>query len=148
MNSIFKPLIDDGVVKVYIDDILVYTKTLEEYRKVVNAVLQILSENKLYLKPNKCEFEKTSIDFLGMTIGQGQVEMDVSKTDAIKDWKPPHNLHGVRSFLGFCNFYRDFIFDFSNKARALFDLTKKDTPFIWGPDQIAAFEALKDQIAE
>ena len=73
MNELFRDLIHAGVVVVYLDDILIFTNTIEEHRRVTREVLRILRENKLYLKPEKCEFERLSIEFLGMIVEEGRV---------------------------------------------------------------------------
>ena len=129
MNSIFADLIARGVVAVYLDDILIYTKTLEEHREVVREVLKRLEENDLYLRPAKCEFEVQEVEYLGMIIRENHVSMDPAKVRAVKEWPEPRNLTDVRGFLGFANFYRRFIEGFASIARPLNDLTKKEVPF-------------------
>ena len=131
MDTIFADLIAEGKVSVYLDDILIFTKGLEEHRRIVREVLQRLKEYDLYLRPEKCEFEKEEIEYLGMIIGNGQVKMDPAKVAAVKDWPTPTNLREVRGFLGFANFYCRFIKSFSQIARPLNDLTKKGVPFEW-----------------
>ena len=86
MNEIFKDLVMEGVVCIYIDDILIFMKTLEEHRRVTKIVLEHLCEHKLYLKPEKCEFEKTQIKYLGVIISHGQVEMDPVKIAGVAQW--------------------------------------------------------------
>ena len=76
MNELLRDLINTGKVLIYIDDILIFTNNLDEHRKLVRQVLSILSTNKLYLKPEKCEFEKLQIEFLGLIVSEGKVEMD------------------------------------------------------------------------
>jgi hypothetical protein len=143
MNDIFHELISEGSVVVYMDDILVHTETLEQHRQVLKQVMEILKENRLYLRPEKCEFEKTKIEFLGLIIGHNTVEMDPVKVAGVADWPAPHNRREVQAFLGFVNFYRRFIAEFSHHARPLFDLTKKDVAWKWGPEAQAAFDELK-----
>jgi transposase InsO family protein len=144
MNSIFSDLIAKGKVAVYLDDILIFTLTLEEHRRITEEVLSRLKANDLYLRPEKCEFEKTEIEYLGMVIREGQVSMDPAKIAAVKDWPTPSNVREVRGFLGFANFYRRFIEGFSKVARPLNDLTKKNTPFIWSTDCQHAFDTLRE----
>ena len=79
MNDIFKELIDEGVVVVYMDDILIFTESLEEHHKIVRHVLEILRHNNLYLKPEKCLFEQLEVDYLGLILSQGQVAMNPVK---------------------------------------------------------------------
>ena len=145
MNSVFTDLIAKGDVAVYMDDILIYTPELKEHRKVVREVLKRLEHYDLYLKPEKCDFEKDSIEYLGMIISPGEVRMDPGKVSAVKDWPTPTMLKEVRAFIGFANFYRRFIKDFSVMARPLHDLTKKDTPWVWGNAQQEVFDAIKSR---
>jgi hypothetical protein len=116
------------------DDILVYTDTIEEHREVNQKVLQILQENKLYLKPEKCKFEKGEIKFLGVIIGNGQVRMDPKKAVVIRDWMIPKTKKDVQAFLGFCNFYRCFIKDFRKITKPMTLLTGNEE-FKWGVPQ-------------
>ena len=92
MNSIFADLISAGKVAVYLDDILIFTDNLQDHRKVVNEVLKRLADNDLYLRPEKCEFEQTKIEYLGLIISEGEVRMDPVKVEAVRNWKPPSNL--------------------------------------------------------
>ena len=89
MNLLFKKLIDHGVVIIYIDDIMIFTKTLKEHCHVVKEVLQILRDEHLYLHHDKCNFEVQETEFLGLIIAQDQVKMDYKKVSAIKDWPIP-----------------------------------------------------------
>jgi transposase InsO family protein len=146
MNDIFHELIMEGVVVVYLDDILIFTKTVEEHRAVTRRVLELLRKHKLFLKPDKCEFEKTKVEYLGVIVSHNSVEMDPVKVAGVADWPTPENKKEVQSFLGFVNFYRRFIRDFSHHARPLFDLTKKDVKWEWSADEQSAFDTLKDLI--
>ena len=143
MNDLFKELIDQGVVVIYMDDILIFTEDLVKHQEVVNQVLAILEANKLYLKAQKCEFEQTQVEYLGLIISQGQIAMDPVKIEGVSKWPKPKNVTEVQSFLGFTNFYRRFIKDFSDLARPLHDLTKKDEPWKWSQQEQAAFDSLK-----
>ena len=86
MDGIFEDLISEGVVVVYLDDILIFTKTLEEHRKVVRRVMEILQKHGLSLKPEKCEFEKTSVEYLGVVISHDSVKMDPAKVAGVSEW--------------------------------------------------------------
>ena len=123
MNSIFADLIAAGKVAVYLDDILIFTETIEEHRSVVHEVLTRLGQHDLYLRPEKCEFEQSSIEYLGVVISEGEVQMDPVKVEAVKAWPTPSLLRDLRGFLGFANFYQRFIEGFAKKAWPLNDLT-------------------------
>jgi len=146
MNEIFKDLIEEGVVIVYMDDILIFTETLEEHQKVVQRVLEILKQNHLYLNPEKCLFEKIKISYLGLIISKGQVEMDPVKVEGVKNWPVPKTVKEIQSFLGFINFYRRFIEGFASIAKPLHDLTRKDTPWNWSESCQEAFDSLKMRV--
>lgn len=146
MNDIFIELIDDQVVITYLDDILIFTETLEQHREVVSKVLGILQRHKLYLKAEKCEFEKEKIEYLGLIISQNRIEMDPVKIEGVAKWPVPKDVHDVQSFVGFANFYRRFIQDFADIARPLHDLTRKDTAWTWSDKEQDAFETLKKKI--
>jgi hypothetical protein len=126
MNDIFRDLIAEGVVVVYLDDILIFTETVKQHREVTRRVLKLLEENQLFLKLDKCEFEKTKVEYLGVIISHNSVEMDPVKIAGVTEWPTPTSKKEVQSFLGFTNFYQRFIRDFSHHARPLFDLTKND----------------------
>src|SRR3979490_194641 len=100
MNEIFKELIDEGVVVVFIDDILIFTKSLEVHQKTVRRVLEILRSNNLYLKPEKCVFEQLEVEYLRLILSAGKVAMDPVKVAGVHDWPIPCNVTKVRSFLG------------------------------------------------
>jgi len=105
MDDIFEDLISEGVVVVYLDDILIFTETLEEHQKVTCRVLELLEKHKLYLRPDKCEFEKTTVEYLGVIISHNSVSMDPVKIAGVTQWPAPTNKKEVQSFLRFTNFY-------------------------------------------
>jgi hypothetical protein len=146
MNDIFTDMISEGVVVVYLDDILIFTKDLDEHRRVTHRVLGRLAEHQLYLRPEKCEFEKTRIEYLGLIISENRVEMDPVKVAGVAEWPEPSNKREVQSFLGFVNFYRRFVKDFSHHARPLFDLTRKDQKWQWTTSEASAFRKLKELV--
>ena len=131
MNLIFESLIDGGHVVVYLDDILIFTEDITSLSELTDAVLSVLEQHDLYLKPEKCTFAQTSVEYLGIVISNGQVSMDPAKVAGVAEWPTPRTLKELQAFLGLCNFYRRFIENYSTIARPLFNLTKKDTPFIW-----------------
>jgi len=126
MNDIFRTLIAKGIVVVYLDDILIFTKTEEEHERAVWRVLEVLMEHKLFLCPEKCEFHQKQIEYLRLVISENKVEMDPMKVARVRDWPTPENQTDVQAFIGFVNFYCHFIWDFSTIARPLFDLTRSD----------------------
>ena len=124
MNTIFREEMDDFVI-VYIDDILVYSKTAEEHARHLEAVLGRLKDNKLYANGEKSDFAHEEIEFLGHVVTRDGIKPDMKKVKAIQEWKRPSTQKGLRSFLGLANYYRRFIRDFSKLARPLSDLLKK-----------------------
>ncbi|KAG5729072.1 hypothetical protein E4T56_gene3113 [Termitomyces sp. T112] len=146
MNDIFHDLIVEGIVCIYLNDILIYTKTLEEHCQVTCIVLECLCQHQLYLKPEKCEFEQTKVEYLGLIILHEMAKMDPIKVAGVAEWPEPRNKMEVQAFLGFVNFYWRFIQDFSHHACPFFDLTVKDTVWQWEPPQQAAFDALRQAV--
>jgi hypothetical protein len=104
MNEIFQDLITEGVISIYLDDILIFTNSLEEHCQITRLVLDRMCEHKLYL-PEKCEFEKTKIEYLSIIISYNKVEMDPVKVAGVADWPTPSNKKEIQSFVGFVNFY-------------------------------------------
>ena len=142
MNDVFHIEIMNGHLLIYLDDILILDTKLDEHHKHVKGVLRKLRENKLYLKPEKCEFDRSEIEYLGVIVGNGEVKMDPVKTAGIGEWPIPTCKRDVQSFLGFCNFYRRFIHHFADIARPLNNLTG-NTPFSWTADCQTSFDKLK-----
>ncbi|KAI0991368.1 hypothetical protein K3495_g16819, partial [Podosphaera aphanis] len=133
----------------YMDDILAYTDGTEEgHWKTVRSILGKLEKAGLYLDIDKCDFLCQKVKYLGFIVEAGKsVSVDPNKVKAILEWKAPTTVKGVRSFLGFANFYRCFVDKFSNVAAPLIQLTKKNTPWRWGEDENNAFEKLKSVFA-
>ena len=148
MDDIFRDLINQGVLIVYIDDLLIFTETLEQHRKITQEVLKRLRKHKLFLKLSKCRFEASEVDFLGMVIKHGEITMAREKVQAVADWPTPKNLRDVRSFMQFCNFYRAFVPNFAELVIPLNELTKKGVPFEWTNEREMAMQSLKKAIAQ
>jgi len=127
INDALRQYLDRFVIA-YLDDIMIYSKILEEHVSHVFKVLECLNTRNLHLKPKKCEFHREEVDFLGFVVGRHEVRMDSKKLQAIKEWKPLINVKEVQSFLGFINYDRKFIKDYLANAISLTNLTKKDTP--------------------
>src|SRR6266851_9231849 len=115
MNTIFHDLIDRGNVTIYMDNIAIHTgprpgeseeNHLERHRKLVCQVLERLRANDLHLNPEKCIFKQDHLDFLGVRVGGGKVQMEQAKVDCVKEWTCPRSVHEVRKFLGFTGYYR------------------------------------------
>jgi transposase InsO family protein len=148
MDAIFSDMIDDNIVIIYMDDIFIFAPDESTLTKNTRKVLARLQENDLFLKPAKCEFNKTKVEYLGMVIEEGKISMDSGKLKGIQDWPTPTTVKQVRSFLGFGNFYRRFIWHFSELAKPLNDLLKKDQKFEWTNNCQRAFDELKKRFTE
>ncbi|KAL9563874.1 hypothetical protein ACKAV7_011909 [Fusarium commune] len=128
----------------YLDDILIYSRTREEHIEHLRLVLEKLRAAGLYTNPAKCEFLVKETKFLGLIMGQEGIRMDPAKVETVKNWKTPTCLTDVQAFIGFRNFYRRFIRDFSKLTAPLNRLTKKDVPFVWDGACEKAFLKLKE----
>lgn len=135
----------DEFCSAYLDDVLIYTDgSLQQHQEHVKKVLSKLQAAGLHVDIKKCEFEVKSTKYLGFIIDAGKgIRMDPEKVKAIKEWEAPRTVKGVRSFLGFANFYRRFIRDFAKVATPLTRLTG-DVTFVWGDDEQKAFDKLKE----
>ena len=142
VNTVLRNFIDIFVV-VYLDDILIYSDHPSDHRKHVRMVLLTLRQHALYAKADKCDFHTTRVEYLGFVISPSGIHMSPSKVDQIANWSPPTNVRGIRSFLGFANFYRRFILGYSQVTLPLTALLRKDTPFVWSPEAQSAFDTLK-----
>ena len=91
MDNIFKDMISEGVVVVYLDDILIFTETLDEHRRITRHVLELLENHKLYPRTDKCEFKKTTVKYLGVIISHNSVTMDPVKIAGVAEWPTPMN---------------------------------------------------------
>ena len=145
MQQIFRPHLDSFVI-VFLDDILIYSKTLDEHKTHVETVLQLLRENKLYAKQSKCEFFRSSVSFLGHVVSADGVGMEADKVKAVRDWPIPTSVHDIRSFLGLAGYYRRFVRNFSAIAAPLSDLVRHDRKWEWTEVQQQAFDALKSAL--
>lgn len=142
INNVLRAHLDKFVIA-YLDDILIYSNDTMEHIGHVRTVLECLAKAELRLEPNKCEFHKREVEFLGCTVGAEGVKMSEEKIKVVKDWPQPKNVKDIQSYLGFLNFNRQFIKDYSKIALPLTLLTRKDTPFVWTEAQEQAFQTLK-----
>ena len=122
MNDVFSSFIDNFVI-VYLDDILVFSKTWKEHVVHVKKILDVLRKEKLYVKMSKCEFAKTSLVYLGHVIGGGHLQVDLAKVAVIVNWPRPNTVTEIRSCLGAVQYWRKFTFGFSSIATPLHALT-------------------------
>ena len=131
MNESFKDMITEGWLVVYMDDLLISSPNQETDMQRTTRVLQRMKELDLHLKIKKCKFGVSQIDYLGMVLSPEEIKMDQTKLNRVKQWPTPKTVKDVQSFMGFTNFYQKFIGNYSNIARPLIDLTKKNEPWNW-----------------
>jgi len=146
INDVLRAYLDDFCTA-FLDDFFIYSNTLKEHKEQVYKVLKALSDAGLHLKPEKCHFHKQEVKYLGFIITTNGIWMDPEKVSCILGWEIPRTVTNVQCFLGFANFYRRFIKDYSKVVTPLTTMTKKEggkyVPFVWGPEQQAAFDLLK-----
>jgi RNase H-like domain found in reverse transcriptase/Reverse transcriptase (RNA-dependent DNA polymerase) len=142
MNEVFRDYVDKFIL-VYLDDVLIFSRSDEEHKQHVEMVLQRSRDEKLFAKLWKCEFNKSSVSFLGHVVGADGLQMEEKKVEAVVKWPPPANKVEVQSFLGLANYYRRFIKGFSHMEAPLSNLTKKKVSFNWIEPHDVAFDALK-----
>ena len=145
MNHVLRAFIGRFVV-VYFDDILVYSKSLEEHVEHLKMVLEVLRKEKLYANLKKCTFGTDNLVFLGFVVSTDGVKVDEEKVKAIREWPSPKSVGEVRSFHGLAGFYRRFVKDFSTLAAPLTEVIKKNVGFKWEQAQEDAFQALKEKL--
>jgi hypothetical protein len=142
MNSIFNQYLDKFVL-VFIDDILVYSKTEEEHEEHLKIVLQTLREHKLYAKFDKCDFYQRKIQYLGHVISEDGIAVDPEKIKSIMEWPIPKDVADIRSFMGITSYYQRFIEGFSKIAYPITSLQKKGIKFTWSQKCQDNFDKLK-----
>jgi hypothetical protein len=138
INTEFRPEVKAGVFSGFMDDGVIHTKQLSFktweqhvacHERIVNHIFDKLAELDLYLKPEKCQFEQTEIEYLGVIVGNGKIQMDHSKMNNLANWPKPRNVQDIYAILGYTGYYRRFIKGYSAIARPLINLTKKDAEF-------------------
>jgi len=145
MNKIFRLFLDRFVV-VFIDDILIYSKTQEEHAEHLRLVLGVLREKQLYAKLSKCKFWLDEVQFLGHVISAQGIVVDPAKVEAVVKWETPKSATEIRSFVGLAGYYRRFIEGFSKIVAPLTQLTRKDQPFTWIDKCEDIFQELKRRL--
>jgi len=143
VNTIFADMLDVCVI-VYLDDILIYSEDMESHQQHVWEVLRQLQLHGLFAKLEKCEFHSDSVEYLGYCLSPDGLTMSLDKIQTISDWPEPRKVKDIQSFLGFANFYRWFIFNYSDIVVPLTWLTRKDAPWNFSEDCQCSFNALKD----
>jgi len=145
MNRMLHEYLDDFVV-VFLDDILIYSKSEEEHERHLRLVLDALRKNQFYAKLKKCAFWLFEVAFLGHVINQHGILVDPKNVASVVSWQRPTTLTEIRSFLGLAGYYRRFVQDFSCIAKPLTRLTEKGVPFVWNNDCDTSFQTLKDKL--
>ena len=130
----------------YLDDIIVFSDSVEEHLKRLEEILQRLRAANLMLKPSKCHFFKHQVEFLGHIVSQDGVSTDPHKVEAVKEWPIPRRVRDVRAFLGLTGYYRRFIQNYGEIAKPLHKLTEKNTEFVWTTERERAFQKLKSSL--
>ncbi|XP_019096481.1 PREDICTED: uncharacterized protein LOC109130861 [Camelina sativa] len=138
MNEVFHEYLDRFVI-IFIDDILIYSRSAEEHAEHLRKVLERLREKRLFAKFSKCKFWQREIGLLGHRVSEQGMSADPEKIAAIQDWPKPTSVSEVRSFLGLAGYYRKFVKGFSSIAKPLTRLTGKGVPFIWNEEVEEAF---------
>nr|GEY34030.1 putative reverse transcriptase domain-containing protein [Tanacetum cinerariifolium] len=145
MNRVCKPYLDKFVI-VFIDDILIYSKSKQEHEEHLKLFLELLKKEQLYAKFSKCEFWIPKVQFLGHLIDSQGIHMDPAKIESIKDWASPKTATKIRQFLGLAGYYKRFIKGFSKIAKSMTKLTQNKVKFDWGDKQEAAFQIIKQKL--
>ena len=144
MDDLFSKELATGNLVIYMDDILIATNgDLNQHCKEVSHILDKLRSNDLYLKPEKCIFHQKEVEYLGVIVGNGEVKMDPVKVEGIANWPVPTSPTQLRSFLGFGNYYKNFIANYSRITHLLHDMTRRAYKWKWEPEQDKAFRTLK-----
>ena len=145
MNGVLAPYLGRFAM-VYLDDIVVFSRSREDHETHVRQVLEALHAYGLKAKPSKCSFGIEELKLLGHVVSADGIHTDPDKVRAIRDMAPPGDAKGVRTFLGMTGYYRQFIPEYGKVARPLTELTKRHARFLWGPDQERAWAQLRDRL--
>ncbi|GJU65581.1 putative reverse transcriptase domain-containing protein [Tanacetum coccineum] len=145
MNRVCKPYLDKFVI-VFIDDILIYSKSKQEHAEHLKLILELLKKEQLYAKFSKCEFWIPKVQFLGHMIGSQGIHVDPAKIESVKDWASPKSATEIRQFLGLAGYYRRFIEGFPKIAKPMTKLTQKKVMFDWSDKAETTFQLIKHKL--
>ena len=145
MNNLLRDLVVEEKVVVFIDDVMVATKTEEGHDEIVKEVLRRLEENDLFVKLEKYVWKVREVGFLGVIIGGDGVRIEKEKVQRVVEWPVPKSVKDVQKFLGLANYYRQFVKDFAKIAKLLHEMTRKENKWSWGEKQQKTFEELKER---
>jgi hypothetical protein len=143
INTIFQCEVQEGWFSIFMDNGIIYMKQWlgeteekhqNQHQELVHQIFDILEVNDLYVKPEKCAFKQEEIEYLGVIVGKGKTRMDPKKLMAMANYPVPQNMTDIWAFLEFTRYYQYFIPGYSQVVQPLLDLTKKMTPWQWGPD--------------
>ncbi|GKA88051.1 putative reverse transcriptase domain-containing protein [Tanacetum coccineum] len=138
INQVCKPYLDKFVI-VFIDDVVIYSKSKKEHEVHLKIGLELLKKEKLFAKFSKCEFWLQEVHFLRRVVNSNDIHIDSSKIEVMKNWKVPKTPYEIRAFLGLAGYYRCFIANFSKIAKTLTSLTQRDQKKEWGMEQRKLF---------
>ena len=143
INNVLRPALKKYAL-VYLDDVIIFSKSIEEHIQHIEAVFELLRKVGLKIKLSKCTFLQREVEYLGHIVTEKGIGPDPKKLLSIKNYPTPKNSDELRSFLGLAGYYRKFVRNYADKAHSLTQLTKKDSDWNWGPEQDKAFNLLKD----
>jgi len=143
MNDVLRDLVVEEKVAVFIDNVMIATKTEEGHDEIVEEVLRRLEENDLFVKPEKYVWKVREVGFLGVIIGEDGVRMEKEKVQGVIEWPVPKSVKDVQKILGLANYYRWFVKDFAKIAKPLHEMMRKEMKWDWGEKQQKVFEELK-----
>ena len=127
MNDLLRDLVVEEKIAVFIDDVMITTKTEEGHDEIVEEVLRRLEENDLFVKLEKCVWKIKEVEFLGVIIGEDRVRMEKEKVQRVIEWPVSRSVKDMQKFLGLANYYRQFVKDFAKIAKPLYKMTRKKT---------------------
>ena len=142
MNDILREYLDPIAVGI-LDDVIIFSESLRDHIPHVRSILEVLRQHNLYANVEKCEFHKDQMTFVGYLVSKDGIGMDPAKVSAVLDWPTPKNFKEVQSYLGFANFYRKFINNYSALTTPFTSLTRKTTKFAWSSEAEEAFRAVQ-----